>query len=91
MITHEEVYGIIDPDTRSPSSLEVYYADIQVDSKDFFSNTLSAYESTLKKEWVNLGKHATEERIKLKPYEVNAYYSPAFNEVEHVLFSMKVI
>ncbi|EIE90773.1 hypothetical protein RO3G_15484 [Rhizopus delemar RA 99-880] len=81
MITHEEVYGIIDPDTRSPSSLEVYYADIQVDSKDFFSNTLSAYESTLKKEWVNLGKHATEERIKLKPYEVNAYYSPAFNEV----------
>jgi predicted metalloendopeptidase len=91
MITHEEAYGIIDPDTRSPSSLEAYYADIQIDSKDYFSNTLSAYESAVKKEWAYLGKHAPEEHLKMKPYEVNAYYSTLFNEVEHMLFSIKII
>jgi predicted metalloendopeptidase len=80
-LKHKEAYSIVTPDDRSPESLERYYADIQVDAKDFYANQKSAQVWNMKKEWSKVGQKVDKTEWYMNPHEVNAYYTPTFNEI----------
>lgn len=78
---HKEAYSIVTPDDRSPESLSKYYAAIQVDPRDFYSNQKSALGWSLGKEWEQVGQVVDKNTWYMNPHEVNAYYTPTFNEI----------
>ncbi|KAI7885925.1 uncharacterized protein EV154DRAFT_427608 [Mucor mucedo] len=80
-LNHKEAYSIVTPDDRSPASLEEYYATIQVNPRDFFSNQKSALGWSLGKEWEQIGQAVDKNTWYMNPHEVNAYYTPTFNEI----------
>lgn len=80
-LKHKEAYSIVSPDNRSPESLHKYYADIQVDAKDFYSNQKSTLTWNIKKEWSKVGQKVDKNEWYMNPHEVNAYYTPTFNEI----------
>ncbi|KAG0749219.1 hypothetical protein G6F62_000566 [Rhizopus arrhizus] len=81
MIVHQQAYGTAIPDVRSPTSLHDYYADIQVNNKSYFGNGMASIQSIIKKDWNKIGKKVNKNEWQMTPHEVNAYYTPNYNEV----------
>ncbi|KAI7869701.1 hypothetical protein BDF14DRAFT_1779617 [Spinellus fusiger] len=69
------------PDTNAPVSLSDYYSGLQVGSDDYFENYLNSNQWYVKKMWENVGKPTERAKWFMNPQEVNAYYSPSFNEI----------
>jgi predicted metalloendopeptidase len=80
-IGHKEAYSTIAPDVRSPNSLFEYYATIHADPTSYYSNQKSAKNWELVKEWNQIGKSSDKNAWYMDPHEVNAYYTPTFNEI----------
>jgi endothelin-converting enzyme len=80
-IGHKEAYSTITPDVRSPDSLFSYYASINVNPAGYYSNQKSASQWGLKQEWDQVGKISDKNVWYMDPHEVNAYYTPTFNEI----------
>ncbi|CEP10669.1 hypothetical protein [Parasitella parasitica] len=80
-IKHKEAYSTLTPDVRSADSLANYYSDINIDVLNFYANQKSAILWDNKKSWSQIGQKVDKSVWHMDPHEVNAYYSPVFNEV----------
>lgn len=80
-IKHKEAYSTLTPDVRSADSLANYYADIAIDTLNFYANQKSAFQWYIKKNWNQLGQKVDKSVWHMAPHEVNAYYSPVVNEI----------
>ncbi|KAL7311909.1 hypothetical protein PS15m_009619 [Mucor circinelloides] len=80
-INHKEAYSVVTPDVRSADSLTNYYADINIDTLNFYANQKSALLWDIKKSWSQIGQKVDKSVWHMDPHEVNAYYSPVFNEI----------
>ncbi|KAK3350253.1 hypothetical protein B0T25DRAFT_262778 [Lasiosphaeria hispida] len=68
------------PNITDPSSLQSYYADIEI-SLSHFSNSLSIANSSTAQSWATLGKPINRDEWHMTAATVNAYYSPNLNEI----------
>ncbi|KAI8383005.1 hypothetical protein BD560DRAFT_420771 [Blakeslea trispora] len=80
-IAHKEAYSVITPDVRSSSSLGRYYQEINVDPSSYFNSQKSARLWNVKDEWKRVGQTVDKAEWYMTPHEVNAYYTPTFNEI----------
>ncbi|KAI8983425.1 hypothetical protein BDB01DRAFT_722562 [Pilobolus umbonatus] len=80
-IKHKEAYSVVSPDVRSPSSLHAYYAAIEVNEQNFYFNQQSANKWETTREWYRVGQAVNKNEWFMDPHEVNAYYSPNYNEI----------
>lgn len=80
-IGHKEAYSTVRPDVRSPDSLFVYYANIDANPTSYYNNQKSTKNWELTQEWDQLGKNSDKDVWYMDPHEVNAYYTPTFNEI----------
>lgn len=80
-INHKEAYSVVTPDVRSADSLANYYADINIDVLNFYGNQKSALMWDISKSWSQIGQKVDKSVWHMDPHEVNAYYSPVFNEI----------
>lgn len=80
-LKQKEAYSVVTPDVRSPDALAEYYSGIDINVKDFFANQKSALNWGLKKEWSQVGQKVNPNEWYMNPHEVNAYYTPTFNEI----------
>ncbi|KAI8087607.1 uncharacterized protein B0P05DRAFT_577930 [Gilbertella persicaria] len=80
-IKHKEAYSTIAPDVRSPESLGSYYAGVSVNTGDYFGNRKSARVWQTRLEWSKVSQEVDKAEWYMDPHEVNAYYTPTFNEI----------
>ncbi|GAA5809890.1 hypothetical protein MFLAVUS_003305 [Mucor flavus] len=80
-LKHKEAYSVANPDDRSPESLAQYYNGIEVIPKEYYKTQQSAFQWSLKKEWKDIGQKVNKDIWYMDPQEVNAYYTPTFNEI----------
>jgi len=74
-------YPSASPDILNPGDLADYYKTVNISSKTYFENTLSATSAELAAEWSKLGKPVDRNTWEMHASEVNAYYSPPGNEI----------
>ncbi|KAG0165707.1 hypothetical protein DFQ28_006795 [Apophysomyces sp. BC1034] len=79
-IKHKLGYPVLSPDTRSPSSLGNYFSSIQIDQTSYFKNEQSTTKWILNKGWNKLGKPVDKDEWLMSSQDVNAYYTPNYNE-----------
>ncbi|KAI8334149.1 hypothetical protein EDC96DRAFT_488244 [Choanephora cucurbitarum] len=80
-IAHKEAYSIMAPDVRSSDSLGKYYASITTDPSSYFNSQKSARLWNVKNEWKKVAEEVDKAEWYMTPHEVNAYYTPVFNEI----------
>ncbi|KAI8327601.1 hypothetical protein BC941DRAFT_497247 [Chlamydoabsidia padenii] len=80
-ITQLSSYGVGDPDTRSPSSLESHYRGLMVSSNIYFKNAERADLWCINKSWEELLKPLDKSKFDMDAMSVNAYYSPFENQI----------
>ena len=80
-IAHKEAYSIMAPDVRSSYSLGEYYASVTTDPSSYFNCQKSARLWNVKNEWKKFAEVVDKAEWYMTPHEVNAYYTPVFNEI----------
>ncbi|PWN52520.1 zincin [Violaceomyces palustris] len=69
------------PNTTDAASVASFYADLEVDSRDYFGNRLRSSTRISKRDWAQSGRRMDVERWDMFPAEVNAEYSPQGNYI----------
>ncbi|KAI8390970.1 uncharacterized protein BYT42DRAFT_508673 [Radiomyces spectabilis] len=80
-IKHKVGYNINSPDLRSPQSLRDFYGSVKISPTSFFENQESTTLWSLRRGWGKYGKPTDRFEWFMSPQEVNAYYSPNYNEI----------
>ncbi|KAI8384890.1 uncharacterized protein BYT42DRAFT_592914 [Radiomyces spectabilis] len=80
-IRHKAAYNIQSPDVRSPASLRDYFSGIDIDEQSFYENERSSAAWQVRNAWRRIGQPVDKSEWFMTPHEVNAYYSPSFNEI----------
>lgn len=74
-------YPDTSPNVMSPVSLSNFYADLDMDTDNYFGNYVNARKFGVLEQWRQVGKTPDRSKWLMNPQEVNAYYNPSFNEV----------
>lgn len=74
-------YPTKSPDIQNASALQDYYEPVNISSKAFFENGVSAAKFQTAREWSALGKPTDRDEWGMTAPVVNAYYNPAGNEI----------
>ncbi|KAF9099985.1 Endothelin-converting enzyme 2 [Mortierella sp. AM989] len=69
------------PNVASPESLDEYYSEYKVDSKDFFGNQRRVGLWNTEKMFKELNSPVNRLKMHMVPQTVNAYYSPSENQI----------
>ncbi|KAJ5644650.1 hypothetical protein N7507_010661 [Penicillium longicatenatum] len=69
------------PNVLDPQDVEKYYATLNVSNKTFFENEIAVAKFDIANEWSKLGKPTNRDEWDMTAPTVNAYYSPAGNEI----------
>jgi endothelin-converting enzyme len=74
-------YPTKSPDIMDPSTLQNYYATVDISPSTFFENVLSITRFGVSEEWSSLGKPVDKDEWGMTVPTVNAYYNPPGNEI----------
>lgn len=79
----KSMYNTISPNIASPESLRGYYGDLLdcIHNDNHFNNSITVTRWQLKQKWAKLNTKVDKNEWDMYPQEVNAYYSPNFNQV----------
>ncbi|USP78574.1 hypothetical protein yc1106_05848 [Curvularia clavata] len=74
-------YPTKSPDIMDPSTLQKYYASVNVSSDAFFENAVASRHFSFEQEWSAFGKPVDRDQWDMTVPTVNAYYNPPGNEI----------
>lgn len=81
MIKHKIGYSINSPDVRKPSSIKANNEGAHVNTTSFLDTETALSKWQTDKMWKMANQKVDKDRWFMSPQEVNAYYTPNFNEI----------
>ncbi|CAO3627442.1 unnamed protein product [Cunninghamella echinulata] len=82
-MTLKSMYNTISPDITSPESLHKFYGNLDdcIHGNNQFNNSIAVTRWEIKKKWGKLNNKVDKDEWSMNPQDVNAYYSPNFNQI----------
>ncbi|CAO3616013.1 unnamed protein product [Cunninghamella blakesleeana] len=79
----KSMYGTVSPNIASPESLQGYFGELvdSIHDDSQFNNSVSVSHWGSQKKWDKLNTNVDKNEWDMYPQEVNAYYSPNFNQI----------
>jgi predicted metalloendopeptidase len=74
-ILQQAGYGVVEPDLRSPSSLQSFYDGLVINKDTYFKNVENANLWSNNYEWKQLERPPNKDDFEMNSMDVNAYYS----------------